>query len=145
MLDGYKKVYPATLESDVSKLLDETVYQPGTTERQRASADLSMIAFYYLLCVGEYTVKFSWDNTKLTVQFKYEDVLFFKKNSHGQFRCLPRDAPASLISTAVLAPHKLSLPLSHVSSSLLSLTNLGPVARLDALWKAKMMNPTPDV
>jgi hypothetical protein len=39
-----------------------------------------MIAFYYLLQVGEYTVKGSRNNTKQTVQFKYEDVTFFKKN-----------------------------------------------------------------
>jgi hypothetical protein len=39
-----------------------------------------MIAFFYLLQVGEYTVKGSRNNTKQTVQFKYEDVTFFKKN-----------------------------------------------------------------
>jgi hypothetical protein len=66
-----------------------------------------MIAFYYLLRVGEYTIKGSRNNTKQTVQFKYEDVSFFKKNSHGQLRCLPQDAPASLIDTANGATLKL--------------------------------------
>jgi len=37
---------------------------------------------------------------KQTVQFKYEDVSYFKKNSQGQLRCLPRDAPDELIATA---------------------------------------------
>jgi hypothetical protein len=32
-----------------------------------------MIAFYYLLRVGEYTVKGSRNNTKQTVQFKYKE------------------------------------------------------------------------
>ena len=105
MLDGYRKVDPATrkklpIQSDVPELLVETAYQQGTTQRQRATADLTMIAFYYLLRVGEYTVKGSRNNTKQTVQFKYEDVTFFKKNNHGKLRCLPWDAPAHLISSA---------------------------------------------
>jgi hypothetical protein len=37
---------------------------------------------------------------KQTVQIKYEDVSYFKKNSRGQLRCLPRDAPDELIATA---------------------------------------------
>jgi hypothetical protein len=57
MLDGYRKVDPETqkklpVQLDVPKLLVETAYQPGTPERQRATADLMMIAFYYHLRVG---------------------------------------------------------------------------------------------
>jgi hypothetical protein len=66
-----------------------------------------MIAFYYLLRVGEYTVKGSRNNTKQTVQFKYKDVTFFKKNNHGELQCLPRDAPAHLISSVDGATLKL--------------------------------------
>ncbi len=33
-----------------------------------------------------------------TVQFKYEDITFFKKNSSGQLQCLPQNAPAHLIA-----------------------------------------------
>jgi hypothetical protein len=111
MLDGYRKVDPATrkklpVHSDVPELLVETD-QHGRTQRQRATADLTMIAFYYLLRVGEYTVKGSRNNTKQTVQFKYEDVTFFKKNNRGELRCLPRDAPAHLISSADGATLKL--------------------------------------
>jgi hypothetical protein len=58
-----------------------------------------MVAFYYLLQGGEYTVKGLWNNTKQMVQFKYKDVTFFKKNNRGELRCLPRDAPAHLISS----------------------------------------------
>jgi hypothetical protein len=58
MLDGYRKVDPPTwkklpVQLDVPKLLTTTAYQPGTAEVQRAMADLTMIAFYYLLWVGE--------------------------------------------------------------------------------------------
>ncbi len=42
--------------------------------------DLSLIVFYYLLHIGEYTVKGKHNNIKQTVQFKLEDVTFFKKN-----------------------------------------------------------------
>ena len=38
------------------------------------------------------------NETKQTVQFKWEDMTFFKKNRNGQLRCLPRDAPDHLIS-----------------------------------------------
>ena len=55
--------------------------QQGTNQRQRATTDLTMVAFYYLLRVGEYTVKGSRNNTKQTVQFKYEDVTFFKRTT----------------------------------------------------------------
>jgi hypothetical protein len=89
MLDGYRKVDPATqkklpVQSDVPKILVETAYQQSMPERQRATADLMMIAFYYLLRVGEYTVKGSRNSTKQTVQFKYKDVSFFKKNTRRQ-------------------------------------------------------------
>ncbi len=52
-------------------------------------------------------MKGSWNNTKQTTQFKYEDVSFFKKNSRGQLRRLPCDAPANLIATADGATLKL--------------------------------------
>jgi len=112
MLDGYRKVNPATrkklpVHSDIPELLVETVYQHGRTQHQRSTADLTMNVFYYLLRVGEYTVKGSRNNTKQTVQFKYEDVTFFKKNNRGELRCLPRDAPAHLISYADGATLKL--------------------------------------
>jgi hypothetical protein len=112
MLDGYWKGDPPTwkkrpIQANIPELLVKTAYQPGKPAHQQAMANLTMIAFYYLLRVGEYTVKGSRNSTKQTVQFKYEDVSFFKKNTRGQLRCLPRDAPAELISTADGATLKL--------------------------------------
>ena len=72
------------VHSDVLELLAKTAYQQGTTQRQWATADLTKIAFYYLLRVDEYTVKVLQNNTKQMVQFKYKDVTFFKKKNHGE-------------------------------------------------------------
>jgi hypothetical protein len=112
MLDGYRKEDPATIkklpvQSDVPELLVTTAYNGMGTEMEKAAADLILIAFYYLLRVGEYTVKGSRNSTKQTVQFKYKDITFFCKNARGQLRCLPRDAPDHLIATADGATLKL--------------------------------------
>jgi hypothetical protein len=45
------------VESDVPEYLVKCGLQPGASERVRAVDDLCLIAFYYLLRVGEYTVK----------------------------------------------------------------------------------------
>jgi hypothetical protein len=66
-----------------------------------------MIAFYYLLRVGEYTVKGSQNSTKQTVQFKYKDVMFFHKNNRGQLWCLPCNTSDELIASADGATLKL--------------------------------------
>ncbi len=66
----------------------------------QAVGDLALIAFYYLLRIGEYMVKGKWNGSKQTVQFKLEDVSFFKKNKWGTLVCLPKNDPYSLIATA---------------------------------------------
>jgi hypothetical protein len=48
--------------------------------KEQAVGDLALNAFYYLLRVGEYTVKEKQNKSKQTVQFKLEDVSCFKKN-----------------------------------------------------------------
>ncbi len=58
-------------EADVSEYLAHIGRGDNGTELDKAIRDLVLIAFYYLLWIGEYTVK--------TVQFKLEDVTFFKK------------------------------------------------------------------
>ena len=78
----------------------------GTTHTQ-AVGDLSMVAFYYLLCISEYTVKGKCNNTKQMVQFKFEDITFFRKTKAGQLRCLPRNALDELILSIDSATLKL--------------------------------------
>ena len=111
ILDGWRKEDPPTtkqlpVEADVPELLAERG-RNGHSEIDRAIGDLTLIAFYYLLRIGEYTIKGKRNETKQTVQFKYEDITFFKKNAAGQLRCLSRDAPAHLIAAADGATMKL--------------------------------------
>jgi len=87
ILDGWRKEDPPTtkqlpVKADVPELLAENGHDGNATELDRAIGDL------YLLRIGEYTIKGKRNETKQTVQFKFEDVTFFKKNASGQLRCL---------------------------------------------------------
>ena len=69
--------------------------------RQHAIGDLALIAFYYLLQVGEYT-KPKWVKTPngqkratRTSQFKIKDIGFFKNH-----KILPRHSPLAVLITA---------------------------------------------
>ncbi len=95
------------VEADVPELLFDMGYGPNGTTLGQAVGNLSLIAFYYLLRVGEYTVKGSRNESKRTVQFKLEDITFFGRNALGQLWCLPRDAPFDLLLTAEGATLKL--------------------------------------
>ena len=62
MLDGWRKQDPPTMkklpvEADVPELLSTIGSAPHANELDKAIGDLSLIAFYYLLRVGEYTIK----------------------------------------------------------------------------------------
>ena len=111
-LDGYRKADPPThkmlpVEADVPEYLARIGSVSGASELQKAVGDHALIAYYYLLRIGEYTVKSARNNTKQTVQFKLEDVTFFKKDSAGQLRKLPRTASRYAIMTADSATLKL--------------------------------------
>ncbi len=73
MLDGWQKSDP----SDVPELLATIGADPNANELDAAIGDLCLIAFYYLLRVGKYTIKNSRNSTKQTVQFHLKDVTFF--------------------------------------------------------------------
>ncbi len=112
MVDGYTKANPPMkkmlpVEADVPKLLVKMGYGQSGSASAQAVGDLSLIAFYCLLCIGEYTVKGKWNESKQIIQFKLEDVTFFKKNKRGTLVCLLRNAPASVINTANSATLKL--------------------------------------
>jgi hypothetical protein len=88
MYNGWRKEDPPTtkqlpVESDVLEYITNLGRVRGSTALDQAIGDLVLIAFYYLLHIGEYTVKGSRNNTKQTVQFKLEDVTFFRKNEMG--------------------------------------------------------------
>ena len=74
--------------------------QITANELDWAIRDLALIAFYYLLRVGEYTTKASKTYTKQTIQFRLCDVTFFKTDATGRLRQLSRSAPPSDILAA---------------------------------------------
>ena len=112
MLAGWAKVDPPTskklpVESDVPELLSMVAMAGGATELTKSVGDNALIAFYFLLRIGEYSVKRTRNASKQTVQFKLEDVTFFERNAMDQLRQLPRNATDKRIMAAVSATLKL--------------------------------------
>jgi hypothetical protein len=99
------------VEVNVPELLIKMGYGKLGSIQLQAVGDLALIAFYYLLHIGKYTVKHQRDRTKRTkkqtIQFKLEDVIFFKTDKNGILWCLPCNALHSLIMTAKSAMLKL--------------------------------------
>ena len=111
-IEGWRKADPPTtkqlpVESDVPELLVATGRRPGASELVKAVGDWTLVAFYYLLRVGEYTIKGSRNETKQTTQFRMRDVTFFRKDKQGRLRQLSRLAPAWAILSADGATLKL--------------------------------------
>ncbi len=52
------------MEADVPEFLVQLGLSPEAQELDRAIGDLTMIAFYYLLRIGEYTTKGTRNNSK---------------------------------------------------------------------------------
>jgi hypothetical protein len=62
LINGYTKANPPTqkklpVEADVPELLIEMGYGKSGSIQAQAVGDLSLVAFYYLLRIGKYTVK----------------------------------------------------------------------------------------
>ena len=93
MLDGFRKEDPPTLkklpvEADVPEFMCKLGLMAGATALASAVGDLSLIVFYYLWRIGEYTIKGSRNNSKQTVQFRMKDMLFFRRDESGKLRQL---------------------------------------------------------
>ncbi len=74
MLTGWRKLDPPTLKKlpvaiDIPEFLAALGTSQGANALDQAIEDLVLVAFYYLLRVGEYTIKGSRNSTKQTVQF----------------------------------------------------------------------------
>ena len=98
MIDGWRKADPPTVkklpvEVDIPEFIATLGTLPDATALDQAIGDLTLVAFYYLLRVGEYTSKASKAYTKQTIQFRLCDITFFKNNSAGRLRQLSRLAP----------------------------------------------------
>ena len=68
MLTGWAKDDPATVkkmpvEADVPEFMAEQGYRKGGSQLSRAVGDCALIAFDFLLRVGEYTIKRSRNET----------------------------------------------------------------------------------
>jgi hypothetical protein len=112
MLEGWRKADPPTMkklpvEVDVPELLAQVGLLQSANELDRAIGDLALVAFYYLLHIGEYTVKSTRNQSKQTTQFRISDVTFFKHDANGHLRQLSRRAPLTDIMTAASATLKL--------------------------------------
>ena len=112
MLAGFCKRDPPVqkklpVEVDVPELLVWMALLKGASELHRVVGDWALIAFYFLLRIGEYSVKGKRNASKQTVQFKMEDVTFFRRNERGQLRQLPRGATDEKIMSAESATLKL--------------------------------------
>jgi hypothetical protein len=92
---------------DIPELLATIGTAQTENDLDKAIGDLALIAFYYLLHIGEYTIKGKRNLTKQTVQFRVRDVTFFKRNVTQQLQQLSRQAPSSAIMTADSATLKL--------------------------------------
>jgi hypothetical protein len=87
MLDGFRKADPPTtkqlpVEADVPKFLVKLGLASEARKLDRTVGDLTLIAFYYLLRIGEYTAKGAQNNSKQTEEFKMGDIMFFAKDTN---------------------------------------------------------------
>ncbi len=82
----HKEDPPRTKQLPVEAKVPELLAKQGRKESvtERAIGDLFLIPFYYLFRIGEYMVKGMRNKTEQTVQFKYDDITFYKKNPSGQ-------------------------------------------------------------
>jgi hypothetical protein len=111
MLDGWRKTdrpvrKKLPVEVDVPEFLVNLGMMPEASQMDKAVGDLSLIAFYYLLRVGEYT-RGARGESKQTVQFRLKDVVFFAKDAKGSLKQLSKNASEEDIMNAVCATLKL--------------------------------------
>ncbi len=112
MITGWKNQDPPTIKKlpvaiDIPELLSSIGNSSTANELDQAVGDLVLIAFYFLLRVGEYTIKGSRNSTKQTVQFCLQDVTFFSRDHLGNIRQLSRTSHQKAILTAHSATLKL--------------------------------------
>ena len=112
MFEGWRKDDGPTekklpVEVDVPEFLANLGRMVAATGLQVAVGDLTLIAFYYLLRVGEYTGKPTRNETKQTKQFRLQDVTFFRKDKTGRLRQISRHAPRHIILSAESATLRL--------------------------------------
>ena len=104
MLGGWRKTNGLVLkkipvEANIPKHLVNIRLQPVALLQEKTGGGLALIAFYYLLQIGEYIIKGSCNESKQIQQFKVADITFFKRDNYGNLRQLPRQVQKALILT----------------------------------------------
>jgi hypothetical protein len=102
LIEGYRRQDPPAVPQlavpvTVPNMCLAMGYKTTDTKKQ-AIGDLAIMAFYYLLRVGEYTKstrKKQKSNSKRTIHFKVRDIGFFKNN-----KILSRNNPLHILLTA---------------------------------------------
>ena len=112
MLEGWAKEDPPTMkkmpvEADVPEQILKWCLVATATSLMWACGDWCVIAFYWLLRIGEYTTKGTRNCSKQTEQFKMEDVTFFEEKEEGKIVKLPWSADEKRIMQAESATLKL--------------------------------------
>lgn len=100
------------VEADIPEYLYQMGVRPTASALEVAIDNLTLIAVYYLLRVGEYTCKSTQNNTKQTMQFKLEDVTFF---CHHQGHLKQMSFNSSY--NHILLTHSATLKLSNQKNS----------------------------
>ena len=113
MLAGFGNFDPAVEKKlachpDLPAFAVEWGNRKGTTPFQQAVGDLIVIAFYYLLRIGEYTAKTRRKSRTRTRQFRVMDVTFFVRDDDGYLVALAVDASAKDIMRAEAATLRIS-------------------------------------
>jgi hypothetical protein len=113
MMRGFRNFDPATEKKlachpDLPKFACEHGYDGVDSPLRQATGDLVVIAFYYLLRVGEYTTKTKRKKKTRTRQFRRRDITFFRYNKNGQLIPLPPNASDEEILSADAATLRIS-------------------------------------
>ena len=99
LLASYKTQNPAPkpqVARPVSVVEYAGAYYQAPSAATRAAADLTMTAFFYLLRVGEYTMRPKPNVRTRTVQFRVKDVTFWRANG----TIIPRSPLKQLLQAA---------------------------------------------
>ena len=91
--------------------------------------DLVIVAMYYMLRAGEYTVKRRRNETKQTRQFRLKEVTFFRHNKRGQLKRLRRDTPEEDVMEAVGCTFKIENQKMMTQRNVLDTNALRAVVR----------------
>ena len=154
MLDEWKKEDPPTMKKlpikvDIPEYLVGRAMEPEAGKGRNAIADLTLIAFYYLLHIGEYTCRTKRNNEKQTVQFRIQDVTFFKRNKEGRLKQMSLKASAKETVIADSCTVKISnqkngwrgICINHHANGDPNLCTVKALARWYVHIKANKRNP----